>query len=296
MSEKQFATMDDFDDLLNDLEGNIKNLDEDEDAPRKKEEVVEEVEEITITEEIPSSNQDFTSLPELEDNFKSVEIKEEIVEQPVEEVSFTSSGNEEETTYRFLMNGGGVHGGKVNDTCQFVIEIEDQATGRPCVLKSGEVIVEIRGSETINAQVIDQSSRSQGKFLVTYTPRRAGNYTIDIKWDNQSVLAQPNPAIMEDWAHPWRSVILGKPSKVPTNRKSSFQIEARDKNGNALQRGGDTFEVQVRGPDTPRDLRLLDHNTGLYTVEFMMVKPGKYQFTIEGRGEPMQGSPFDIMA
>jgi len=288
MSEKQFATMDDFDDLLNDLEGNIKNLDEDEDA-RPKKEVVET--EITITEEIPTIDDYPIQVQE------TIEIKEEIVvEQPVEEVNFTShSGNEEETTYRFLMNGGGVHGGKVNDNCQFVIEIEDQATGRPCVLKSGEVIVEIRGSDTINAQVIDQSSHSQGKFLVTYTPRRPGNYTIDIKWDNQSVLGQPNPAIMEDWAHPGQSVIIGKPSKVPVNRKSSFQIQAKDKNGASLQRGGDTFEVQVRGPDTPRDLRLLDHNTGLYTVEFMMVKSGKYQFTIEGRGQAMQGSPFDIM-
>eukprot|EP01120_Amphizonella_sp_Union-15-10_P000967 TRINITY_DN11035_c0_g1_i1.p1 TRINITY_DN11035_c0_g1~~TRINITY_DN11035_c0_g1_i1.p1 ORF type:complete len:387 (+),score=66.60 TRINITY_DN11035_c0_g1_i1:102-1163(+) len=202
----------------------------------------------------------------------------------------------DEESYRFVMNGEGIHGGKVGTLCQFTIDILDQHEGKPCVLRSGEVVVDISGPEKLHPIIADQSTGNVGRFVVQYQPRRPGSYYINILWDGQPVLSEPQHVSISDHASASHCSILSRPNKVPLHQKSSFQLRACDRTGNQLKWGGDSFQVRVKGPDTPKDLRLLDHNNGLYTVEFIIPSTGKYTFLIELEGHHIQGSPLEVLA
>eukprot|EP01121_Diplochlamys_sp_Union-15-3_P017202 TRINITY_DN6011_c0_g1_i1.p1 TRINITY_DN6011_c0_g1~~TRINITY_DN6011_c0_g1_i1.p1 ORF type:complete len:367 (+),score=65.48 TRINITY_DN6011_c0_g1_i1:44-1102(+) len=352
--------MDDFDDLLNDLEGNIKNLSSDpvvvsssssssssEDGDKLLDDLVKTAQRLSV-DQVPPISFDIDDEGKQEFVFDSHEVIQHppppppphveknqsepknspppqpkvstpVVPKPTShyEAPKTSTqhntnqhqshhsthydqhhngDDDDEESYRFLMNGEGIHGGKVNSTCQFTIDIEDEKTSRPSRLKTGQMFVELSGPEKISARVSDQTIGNQGRFVVSYVPRTAGTYRIDVKWDNQSVLASPHAALVCEHASAPHSFIIGKPSRVSVNSRSQFQIQAKDKFGSVIQRGGDAFEIKVRGPSNTSGLRMLDHNTGLYTIEFTLLERGKYTFSVELGGQLVQGCPFEVLA
>src|SRR5687767_6055975 len=68
----------------------------------------------------------------------------------------------------------------------------------------------------------------------------------------------------------------GIPDTLPTH----FTIQAKDRDGNNMKRGGDPFEVRIQGPRGPVDAKLSDNNDGTYTVNYQPGGPGKHRIEV----------------
>ncbi len=77
-------------------------------------------------------------------------------------------------------------------------------------------------------------------------------------------------------------------------QRTTFQIEARDINGDRQPNGGDNFFVSIRysGQGTRVRATVLDHDDGTYIVAFKPESTGRVTISVSLSGETLPGSPF----
>jgi filamin len=86
----------------------------------------------------------------------------------------------------------------------------------------------------------------------------------------------------------------GLEDKVSDHLPTMFTIQAKDRNGNNMNKGGDPWEVKIQGPDGPVDANVKDNGDGTYTVDYAPKSPGKHRIDVTLKGAPVQKSPFTV--
>eukprot|EP01121_Diplochlamys_sp_Union-15-3_P011826 TRINITY_DN3464_c0_g1_i1.p1 TRINITY_DN3464_c0_g1~~TRINITY_DN3464_c0_g1_i1.p1 ORF type:complete len:402 (+),score=88.63 TRINITY_DN3464_c0_g1_i1:60-1265(+) len=193
-------------------------------------------------------------------------------------------------TLNFSMEGKGLKGGKVGEPVSFTIHVE--SSKGPKQIQSSDLRVIVGSGPTrFDASV---SQISPGRYKASYTAKVAGKYSVDVLYQDKSVLSAPGQATFSAPADASRSGIVGAPSHVPQYSNAFFTIQAKNNLGLACKIGGDPFNVEVSGPAEAQDLTVNDHNDGTYTVKFMLPASGKYTFHVKLFGQEISGSPVHI--
>jgi len=72
-------------------------------------------------------------------------------------------------------------------------------------------------------------------------------------------------------------------------------MQARDRMGQVMSVGGEIFKTSVAGPPQGiKEFKVRDEGNGTYTVCFMFVKTGEFEFNITLRGKDVDGSPLVV--
>jgi len=137
----------------------------------------------------------------------------------------------------------------------------------------------------------------KGKFKAEFEVETPGFYSIDLWYDERSVLKEvPKPHFTTP-ASPknTKATVLPK-GFVTVGQVASFVIQARTKNDLNATSGGDEFEVACDGPSKIADLVVQDSLDGKYTVSFTPPESGVYEFHISLNGEAIGNSPVKVSA
>ncbi|KAK3272459.1 hypothetical protein CYMTET_19249 [Cymbomonas tetramitiformis] len=148
---------------------------------------------------------------------------------------------------------------------------------------------------------LEITQQKDGGFLVTYILAMSGKYRIDISV--QGVTAEEDYRIsclpprvdvtnttLSDNGKGSRNGFLGE--------LCSFQITALDQFGLQMKSGGDTFAADVMDGDSDEVLfpaDIADLGDGTYDLSFYPEVAGLYRLAITCRGEPLQGSPYEVI-
>merc|ERR1712032_1036690 len=76
---------------------------------------------------------------------------------------------------------------------------------------------------------------------------------------------------------------------------TEFFIQAADRNGNKMDKGGDDFDVDIKdadGNDVPHEIE--DKGDGTYKVNYKPNGPGPQKVNVNLRGKPIKDAPFTV--
>jgi filamin len=183
--------------------------------------------------------------------------------------------------------GPGLEGGATKEPTQFTI-VAHNKKGDPVGSGGDRFDVKITdpyGSE-IRSDVVD---KKDGTYEVNYKPTDVGNHTISVLFEGKNVANSPYHVKIDTdsaGADPSQSQAYGPGLNEATGGEPAlFTIQARNKSGDKLTRGGDPFDVEVVGPDdTPIEARVVDNRDGTYSVSYKPEEPGKYKVDVILRG------------
>jgi len=74
-----------------------------------------------------------------------------------------------------------------------------------------------------------------------------------------------------------------------------FTIQAADRNGDKMDKGGDPFDVSIKdakGNAVPADIK--DNGDGTYDVAYKPNGPGPQKVNVNLKGKPIKGAPFTV--
>jgi len=194
-------------------------------------------------------------------------------------------------------------GGKSTDPAEFTIyAILPDGTPK----RSGgdadlfDVTIEDKNGDLIPAKIEDNKN---GTYKVTYQPKDAGVYHVDVIERNPS-----NPLYYDHLKNSPITVVIDQgtdasqctahgPGLEPGNLDTSeaeFTIEARDKNGNPMTQGGDNFEVDIQGPTGPVPCKVVDNGDGTYNVTYAPKDAGAHDIAVTLGDIPIKESTFHV--
>jgi filamin len=141
--------------------------------------------------------------------------------------------------------------------------------------------VKIKGpSGTVPSQTRDNGD---GTYGVTYTPMDEGNHTIEVLYDGKHIQKSPfqvyiNPA-RPDAA---QTLVYGPGLEGGEAHKPGvFTIEARNKFGHPIKRGGHPYVVQLTDPYGEKPpVEMVDNKDGTYTCTYLPTDPGDYKVEV----------------
>ena len=180
----------------------------------------------------------------------------------------------------------------------------------------GNFSVTLRGPQTIHAKVSDLLS---GMYVASYTPLTAGQYAVEVLYDQIPIFGSPYTTIVRPGrAHAPMSVVGclhpevdGVPCAATlgiAGEVNAFVVRARDSSGNDCAAGGEAVEAVLfhSGP-TLTDLMgafveqtrgaglkatVLDTADGAYAVTYRTIAAGEYKLSVTINGAHIEGSPF----
>jgi filamin len=183
--------------------------------------------------------------------------------------------------------GPGLQGGATKEPTHFTI-VANNKKGDPVGSGGDRFDVKITdpyGTE-IKSEVVDNKD---GTYNVNYKPADVGNHTISVQHEGKNVAdspyhvkidtssSGPDPSQSQAYGPGLNGAVGGEPAH--------FTIQARNKAGEKLTRGGDAFDVEVLGPDeSPVDVKIVDNRDGTYGVTYHPEDPGKYKVDVILRG------------
>jgi len=183
--------------------------------------------------------------------------------------------------------GPGLEGGSTKEPTHFTIAAHNKK-GDPVGTGGDRFDVKITdpyGAE-IKSEVVDNKD---GTYAVNYKPADVGNHTVTVQHEGKNVAESPyhvkidtsptgaDPAQSQAYGPGLNEAIGGDPAH--------FTIQARNRGGEKLTRGGDPFDVEVLGPDeTPIEVKVVDNRDGTYGVTYHPDEPGKYKVDVILRG------------
>jgi len=79
-----------------------------------------------------------------------------------------------------------------------------------------------------------------------------------------------------------------------TGIPAEFTIQARNAAGRDIPIGGEQFEVQVKGASPSITPQVVDNQNGTYGVTYVATQPGKHVVSVQLKGKPISGSPWNV--
>eukprot|EP01120_Amphizonella_sp_Union-15-10_P006530 TRINITY_DN210_c0_g1_i1.p1 TRINITY_DN210_c0_g1~~TRINITY_DN210_c0_g1_i1.p1 ORF type:complete len:308 (+),score=65.84 TRINITY_DN210_c0_g1_i1:83-1006(+) len=195
---------------------------------------------------------------------------------------------------RFVCEGPGVKGSKVGHKSTFVMTVTDKKTLSPKDIDLKDCEIFLEGPDKIPCK---PSKTGNGKYQVEYSAKKKGTYNLNIVYEGKTVLKGANSVDVEIAAgvDPKKTVAeLSNPSPK-SGEKISIKILAKDSDGDQLKLGGDSFDVEVAGP-VATEPEILDFNNGIYRVDCLLPKAGRYECDILLDGVHISNSPVKFKA
>jgi len=190
----------------------------------------------------------------------------------------------------FACQGDGFSGGEVGKPCHFKIYCRDSER-RPVDIDLSKLKVNL--SQPGKAFPAQLSEDSKGCFSAMYKPEQDGEWKITITYQGQDVVV--TTMNITGRTEGSQCYITKPPKAVKINTPSLFIMQARDRMGNVMSTGGETFKSSVAGPPGGmKDFRVNDSGDGSYQVKFTLTVVGDYEFTVTLRGKNVDGSPLII--
>jgi filamin len=192
-------------------------------------------------------------------------------------------------------------GNSTSEPAKFTVEVRN---GKGDLVKKAGSPISVDVTDAEGSEVpVKVRDNEDGTFSVEYQAKDPGVHTVDV------MLGHPITPLYYDH-------IKGSPFKVPieagTDASKSraygpgledgvqdtlpthFTIEARDRNGNPIKKGGDPFEVKIQGPNGPVDAKIKDNNDGTYLVEYAPSDSGRHKIDVKLKGKDIQDAPFYV--
>jgi hypothetical protein len=169
------------------------------------------------------------------------------------------------------------------------IRLKD-AEGNDVPGAAGAIAVSVSGANSRGS--VSASDQGGGRYTATYTPERAGIDQVQVKVSGTAVPGSPfASAVQPGDADPGMSRALVPACVEFSNLPATVAITAVDAFGNRLTRGGDNFQIRV---NQGTSVEPNDNGDGTYTARLDLAV-GVFRIDITLDGEPIQGSPYQII-
>ena len=176
-------------------------------------------------------------------------------------------------------------------------------------------MVYISSNRAEQGEVVDNEN---GTYNVRFFPQLVGEYIVRLKVEDKTVLKDPSVdytdigSVLTIAAFAPLSIAEGSALNAGTaGDEATFDIQARDRDGQNKQIGGDIFLVNYDPLEDFNDLGIPlsggvlrpadlgdaageDNNPGRYRVAYNIANFGRYRLSVRLQGEHIAGSPFDL--
>jgi filamin len=198
--------------------------------------------------------------------------------------------------------GPGLEKGYTSEPATFTVEARNCKGER---LKTGghPIDVDISDPKGIEIPVRIVDNRD-GTYSVTYDPKEPGIHTVDVVVRNKflpmyydHIKDSPFKVKIDAGTDAGQSIAFGPGLQdgIPDTLPTHFTIQAKDRHGNNMKRGGDPFEVKIQGPKGTVDAKLTDNNDGTYTVDYSPSNAGKHRIDVNLKNQPIKDAPFTVL-
>jgi len=199
--------------------------------------------------------------------------------------------------------GPGLQEAAVGEPANFTIQARNKA-GKNIPHGGHPFDVEVLGPDDtpVDVKIIDNKD---GTYSVSYHPTDEGKHRVEVVLRNSEnplfydhLANSPFVVNAEVGADPSQSQVFGPGVEdgVPSNTKpTTFTIQARDRNGNNLNKGSDPFEVKVTDPNGKLvDSPIVDNGDGTYSVAYEPTLAGRHKVDVRLKGKPVGNTPVSV--
>jgi uncharacterized protein YkwD len=193
------------------------------------------------------------------------------------------------------LSGPGTESATTTEPATFTITSKDK-NGNPLTVGGDDFYVNVKtpaGSKPVLAQVKDNDN---GTYSVTYQPSAPGPHQVEVTLDGKTV-DRPLNVDVKQFTDPTKSIAYGPGfQEASTGTPATFVVQAKDKNGNNVSRGGDPFQAKLTGPagSPPITATVKDNGNGTYTVSAQPLIPGQHNLDITLDGKSIANAPATI--
>lgn len=158
-----------------------------------------------------------------------------------------------------------------------------------------------------NEVPVEIKDNGDGTYTGSYEPKRPVEHTVNVVLRNEAeplyyedVAKSPYKVPVAPGIDASKCVIDGEgveDGMVENVHPTQFTIHAKDINGDDIKKGGEKFDVAVKGPDgkpIKKDPEVKDNGDGTYTVEYAPEEAGPHVVEVTLKGEPVAASPYNI--
>ena len=200
--------------------------------------------------------------------------------------------------------GPGVENNKNNtaEPAEFTIETKNLKNER--IQTAGDCLkafVEDPVGDELPVKIIDNHD---GTYNAKYQPIHEGKHKINVllKDPYQPMIANhikssPIEININQGTFPGSCIAFGpgiEDNKTEDTEEATFTIQAKDRHGKDVKKGGETFDIQLTGPTGTLETKIVDNNDGSYTVTYQPHDSGKHHAEITNKGQHIKDSPFDF--
>jgi len=134
-----------------------------------------------------------------------------------------------------------------------------------------------------------------GKHRLTYTPEKAGNYTVILFVAGQPIAGSPfNLTVVHSAASPRRSRIIGDGlAGARAGQLGTARLVLFDGFDNSVMTSSDVVKGQLLGPDELA-CAIQNHGNGTFSLSYTAIKVGLYRLNVVLNDQPVEGSPFPV--
>jgi filamin len=204
-------------------------------------------------------------------------------------------------------HGPGLQGGNTAEPSEFTVEVRngkgELVPGNTLAASGLDVeVTDGKGNEIPNVKLHDNGD---GTVKVVYETRDPGTHKVDVILRNKAapvyythIKDSPFHVNVEAGSDPSKSVAFGPGVEGGPNVKdtlpTSFKIQARDREGNDIKKGGDPFDVKVHGPNGDVPAQIKDNGDGSYDVTYQPKDAGNHTVDVKLKNKPIANSPYHL--
>jgi filamin len=185
-------------------------------------------------------------------------------------------------------------GNEAGNETHFTIEARN-VHGRKVPIGGHSFPVKIQGpSGEVPSKTVDNGD---GTYSVAYTPKEEGNHVIHVTHKGENIQKSPfNVYINPARADAIQSRVYGPGVEAgEAHVPSHFTIEARNKKGDRINKGGHPFTAKVTDPfGQPLVCDLVDKGDGTYDCSYLPADPGEHVVEVFLNRDKVAKSPYHV--
>jgi filamin len=187
------------------------------------------------------------------------------------------------TNQNLVVTGRGVLSGAAGEPTDFLVATKDSSA-----LNASDLDVRIAGPTQVNATL---APNNDGSFSVKYTPTKPGRYTVDVSYKGEKAPKSPyrvyhQPRVTLNYE--LKGVVNGK---IGETIRVTIEVK-EEESKRAYVVDASAFDIVISGPETLKYI-LDDNNDGSFTLEYTPRLPGDYLVNIAVFGEYIFGDGFN---
>lgn len=159
--------------------------------------------------------------------------------------------------------------------------------------------------EEVPVEIVDNGD---GTYTGRYAPKKPVEHTVSVVLHNEAeplffehVAKSPYAVKVAPGIDASKCVVEGEgvtpEGAVENVHPTQFTIHAKDINGDDIKKGGEKFDVKVKGPDgkpIAKEPEVKDNGDGTYTVEYEPEEAGPHVVEVTLKDEPVADSPYNV--